>query len=372
MNFRVQDNTMMAYGRIWEGDGIEFLSLLSNLEKQGNPIIIKMHSVGGSVFDGNLMFNAIANSKIDIDLQIIGIAASMTAILSQSGKNKPKMVRNGFLMLHAPSGSTDGTALDHENNAKVLKSMQSSFIKLLVKSTGKPESYVAKWMTGDNWFDAEQALLEGLISEIIEPESDTITANLNPQELGAQGMYYQFTALLNPKNELQINLDHTMKKPIIEALALAGVNELSSDTAVIDAVKAKFEAEKSGLQGKLDAEIQKNQTLEAKFKEQGKAAITAEIEAAKKAGKITQDQVATYEGIAEASGIETLKTVLGAIPARKSITGQMNATGKSDAPVGREAWDFDKWQKEDPKGFEALAKESPEAFQDLLNAKYKK
>lgn len=372
MNFRVQDNTMMAYGRIWEGDGIEFLSLLSNLEKQGNPIIIKMHSVGGSVFDGNLMFNAIANSKIDIDLQIIGIAASMTAILSQSGKNKPKMVRNGFLMLHAPSGSTDGTALDHENNAKVLKSMQSSFIKLLVKSTGKPESYVAKWMTGDNWFDAEQALKEGLISEIIEPESDTITANLNPQELGAQGMYYQFTALLNPKNESQINLDHTMKKPIIEALALTGVNEQSSDTAVIDAVQAKFAAEKSELQGKLDAEIKKRETAETALTAQNKTAITAVIDTAKKAGKITAEQVPTYEGIAATSGIEALNLVLAAIPERKSITGQMAASGKTDAPVGREAWDFDKWQKEDPRGFEALGKDSPEAFKELLTKKYAK
>lgn len=370
MIFQVQQNTVTAYGRIWDGDGIEFMSILSNLEKQYNEITVKMHSVGGSVFDGNLMFNAIQNSKKEIDLQIIGIAASMTAILSQAGKNKPRMVRNGYLMFHAPSGSTSGNALDHENNAKVLKSMQSTFIKLLVKSTGKPESYVEKWMVGDNWFDSEQALKEGLISEIIEPESDTITASLNPQELGAEGMYYQFTALLNPENT-KINLDTNMKKPIIEALALTGVNEQSSDTAVIEAVTAKFEAEKSGLQGKLDAEIQKNQTLEAKLKEQGKAAITAVIEAAKKAGKITPEQVPTFEAIAEASGIDALNTVLGTIPARQTITGQFTA-GKTNAPVGREAWDFDKWQKEDPKGFEALAKDEPETFKAILDAKYKK
>lgn len=373
MIFQVQQNTITASGQIFEGNGMEFVTLFAQLEKQYSQITVKWHSYGGSVFDGNLIYNTIQNSKKDIDIDIIGVAASMVAIISQSRKDKkPRMVRNGYMMIHAPSGSTYGNALDHENNAKLMRSMEKNFIQLLALSTGKPESYVSKWMNGDNWFDAEEALKEGLISEIVEPESTTITDTLDPKELGPQGMYYQYTALLTPKNESLIKLDTDMKKPIIEALALTGVNEQSSDTAVIAAVQEKFKAEKSELQGKLDAEIQKNQSLEEKFKAQGKAAITAEIEMAKKAGKITQDQVATYEAIGEASGIDALKTVLGAIPARQSITGQMQGNTGKNAPVGREAWTFDQWQKEDPKGLEIMSNQEPEKFQELFNAKYKK
>lgn len=87
-------------------------------------------------------------------------------------------------------------------------------------------------------------------------------------------MYYQYTALLTPKNESLIKLD-TIRKPIIEALALTGVNEQSSDTAVIAAVQEKFKAEKSELQGKLDAEIKKRETVEAALLEQSKAAIAS-------------------------------------------------------------------------------------------------
>lgn len=373
MIFQVQDNTITAYGVIWDGNGMEFVSLFSQLEGKYSQITVKMHSYGGSVFDGNLIYNTIQNSKKDVDFIIIGIAASMAAIISQSRKDKkPKMVRNGFMMIHAPSGSTNGNALDHENNAKVLRSIETNLIQLLSSSLKKPKNYVAKWMIGDNWFDAEEALKEGLISEIVEAESETINASYNPQELGAEGMYYQFTSLLNPKNESQINLDHTMKKPIIEALALVGVNEQSSDTAVIEAVNAKIAAEKLELQGKLDAEIKKRETAEESLKEQGKAAITAVVEAAKKAGKITQDQVATYQSIAEASGIEALNIVLGAIPARNPISSQIQSHGKTDAVLGREEWDFDKWQKEDPKALEAMAGKEPEKFKELFNAKYKK
>jgi ATP-dependent Clp protease protease subunit len=372
MIFSVKKNTITAHGQIWDGNGMEFVSIFSQMEGQYNDIIVKIHSYGGSVFDGNLMYNTVQNSKNVADIDIIGIAASMGAIISQSRKKKPRMVRNGYLMIHAPSGDTYGTATDHENTAKLLRSIEKNFRNLLVDSTGKPESYVAKWMVGDNWFDAEQALKEGLISEIIEPESDTLTANLNPNELGAQGMYYQFTALLNPKNELQINLDHTMKKPIIEALGLQGVTAESSDTAVIDAVRNHYEGKITKAEAELKTANEKAKKAEEALTAQNKTAITAVIDAAKKDGKITEAQVATYEGIAAASGIETLNTVLAAIPARRSITGQMSASGKNDSPVGRESWDFDKWQKEDPKGFEALSKDSPEAFKELLATKYRK
>lgn len=376
MIFSVKQNTITAHGQIWDGNGMDFVSIFTEMESQYNNIVVKLHTYGGSVFDGNLIYNTIQNSKNVAEIDIIGIAASMGAVISQSRKKKPRMVRNGFMMIHAPSGGTDGNAADHENTAKLLRSIEKNFKNLLVSSTGKPESYVAKWLVGDNWFDAEQALKEGLISEIIEPESDTLTASLNPQELGAKGMYFQFTALLNPNSEQsQINLDSNMKKPIIEALGLQGVTAESSDTAIIDAVRNHYEGKVTKAEGDLRTEKEKSAGLEAKLKEQGKAAITAVIAAAKKAGKILDKDVPTYEAIAEASGIDVLNTVLGNISARNPITTQIQnqgGVGANNAPAGRENWDWDKWQKEDPRGIEALAKSDPEIFQALYKQKFKK
>lgn len=373
MIFQVQDNTITAYGVIWDGNGMDFVSLFSQLEAKYEKIKVKLHSYGGSVFDGNLIYNAIQNSKKDIDLIIIGIAASMTAIISQSRKDKkPKMVRNGFLMIHAPSGSTYGGALDHENNAKLLRSIEKNLVDSLSASLSKPKNYVAKWMVGDNWFSAEEALKEGLISEIIDPESDTITDSLNPQELGAEGMYYQFTALVNPENS-RINLNSDMKKPIIEALGLVGVTEQSSDTAVIDAVRNHYEAKIKTAEDLAKKEKDRADSAETKLAEQGKAAITAELEKAKKEGRITDQQISTYEAIGISQGVEALRTVLNAIPARTPITSQITAAGNSQAtPAGRETWDWDKWQKEDPKGLEAMLKETPDVWQALFDKKYKK
>lgn len=369
MIFRVQQNILTAYGIIWGGDGMEFVSLLTQMEGLHDDVTVKLHTEGGSVFDGNLMFNAIRNSKANIELHIVGLAASMGAVMALS-LDKVYMVENGYLMIHTASGRTDGTALDHENNAKLLRSIEKNFLKKLVKRTGKPESYVKKWLTGDNWFSAEEALKEGLITGIIDPETDI--EQINPEQLGVTETYNRFAALLLPTNS-QTNLKTNMKKPIIDALALQGVTEQSSDTAIIEAVKKHYEAKTEGLQGKLDAEIAKRKAAQKQLKDQQTAAVTAVISEAKKAGKITAEQEATYQGIADASGVEALKTVLAAIPTRKTITSQIPGSGgKNTAPIGREDWDWDKWQKEDAKGFEALAKEDPETFQALYNQKYRK
>ncbi|REH00276.1 Clp protease ClpP [Flavobacterium aquicola] len=370
MIFRVQENTITAYGTIWSGNGMEFVSLLSLVEAKHKEITIKLHTYGGSVFDGNLMANALRDSKSKIRLEIVGIAASMGFVISLYLKDV-YMVSNGYLMAHAPSGYTEGTALDHENNAKLLRSIEKNFIKILIEKTGKTESYVKKWLVGDNWMDAEEAKKEGLIKDFLDPETET--EDFNPEQLGMTETYNRFSALLNPKNDLHNNLSDTMKKPIIEALGLIGVDANSSDTAVIDAVRNHYDAKITKAEADLRIANEKVVVAEAALKEQSKTAITAVIEAAKKAGKITQDQVATYESIAEASGIDALNTVLGAIPARNPITSQIqNQGGANNAPVGRDDWDFDKWQKEDPKALEAMAGKEPEKFKELFNAKYKK
>ncbi len=368
MIFAIQQNTITAYGFIWDGNGMEFVAALQRLEPQYSNIIVKLHTYGGSVFDGNLMFNALSKSKSKIELQIVGVAASMGAVLSLNKNVTVNIVANGFLMIHAPSGYTSGNAKAHESNAKLLRSIEKQFIDLLTSRTGKPESYVKKWLEGDNWFSATEAQSEGLVSGIIDSETE-ITAVADPHELGVEGVYNRFTALFIPDQQLQINNDPNMKKAIIAALALSGVTEQSSDTAVIEAVKEHYEGENTKLVADLKKEKEARLKAEGALKDQKDAEITALLVDGKAKGKFTADQEATYRTIGETAGIEALTAALSAIPERQTITGQMGQKGGPDA--SKSNWTFDQWQKEDPRGLEALAKENPEAFKELFDAKYK-
>lgn len=389
MIFSVNENTITAYGVIWEGDGMEFVSLFNQLEKRFGNVVIKLHTDGGSVFDGNLMFNAIRNSKIPVSIHIVGIAASMGAVIALACDDV-KIAENGFLMIHEASGYTRGGIADHESSIKLLKSIRTNFVKKLTSKTGKTESYVQKnWLTGDNWIDAQEALESGLVSEIIDVEAETGT--FDPTQFSRKEIFDRFAALLNdnsgktgsPANgggdsghNVISKLNATMKKPIIEALGLTGVTENSSDTAIIDAVRKHYEGRIDANQKKLDDVTAEFDKLKKEVSDARKAEINALLDGAKKSGKITAAQQPVYEKIAEDSGIAALKIVLEGMSARSpitnTITGKAGAAAFEGVTAGRENWDWDQWQKEDPRGLEKLHKEDKEAWEALFNAKYKK
>src|SRR5690554_1676306 len=136
MILSINENIITAHGYIWEGDGMDFVRQLERTSRLYDDIIIRLHTYGGSVFDGNLIMNALRESQSQIEIQIIGVAASMGAMLTTAVSNV-KIARNGFMMIHAPSGYTSGTADAHESTALLLRSMEKSFRSELMHKTGK-------------------------------------------------------------------------------------------------------------------------------------------------------------------------------------------------------------------------------------------
>ena len=171
---QIEGNEVKLYGRIYNGDGQFVVSDLNSFLKKNTEATVRIHTPGGSVFDGNLIFNTLANSKSNIHIIIDGLAASMGSILILAGK-KVSMAENAFIMIHEPSGGIEGNAKAFESGAKLLRSIESNFIKKFVAKTKKEEDDVKAWMDGDNWFSADEALENGLIDEIIEPVIENLT-----------------------------------------------------------------------------------------------------------------------------------------------------------------------------------------------------
>ncbi|MGV1019305.1 Clp protease ClpP [Empedobacter falsenii] len=369
--FTAENNVLKCIGTIWNGDGEQFIRVWQMVENSYDNIIIKLHTDGGSVFDGNLIFNAFNSSKKNIEIHIIGIAASMGAVISQSTQ-KVYMVENGFMMIHAPSGFVYGTAPEFEKYAILLREIESNFSKKLQKITGKPKEYVDKWLTGDNWFSAEQALKENLIAGIIEPETEV--ERFDPTQLESKNeAFAKFAALYIPNNVNNNSTNEEMKKPLIQALGLQGVNEQSSDTAVIEAVQQHYEAENSQMKKDLEAEKKKTADLQAKLDAQTDNEIKAFLDEKETAKAFKKEDRATYESIGKTSGLEALRTVLGnSTPTQRlSITSQIQDQGNLDQNGERANWTFAQWQEKDPKGLEKMSQDKPDEFKTLFNNKNK-
>lgn len=388
MIFSTNENVLTAYGIIWEGTGTEFIYYLSRLERQYSEITIHLHTYGGSVFDGNLMCNAIEKSPANITIIIDGVAASMGAVFVLSGK-AVKIVDNGYLMIHAASNGSYGNAKVHESNANLLNMIDKNFVNRLMARTGKSKEYVSKWLEADTWFDAEGAIKEGLVHEIIPAVVETVYPAFVPEDMGEIEVYNMYAcALLKtvtspavnafldspeiPQANSNFNIDN-MKQVLITALGLSAVvNAQSSDTAVLEAVQGKI----NNLQASLDVEKAARTKAENDLKAYKDGLIKAMIDTASAGASkaFTEDERKVYENIGENSGIEALAHVLKSShkPAAPNISAHIQTGTPGAGVAGRDSWDLDKWQKEDPKGLEKLATDDKESFDKLFNAKYSK
>lgn len=371
MDFEIKENVLEAFGDINDGDGSVFVSVLSQLEQVEKYVIIKLHTYGGSVFEGNIMCNAISNSSAEITIDIIGIAASMGAVFCASVEDV-YMVENGYMMIHAPSGGGFGTAQELESNAKLLRSIEANFIKKLTSKTGKSAEYVQNWLVGDNWFSAEQALEEGLISGIINSENN-VNANFNPQKLPTKEAFERFEALYNDNYFNKKNMD--LKQKLIKEFNFSAN---TSDTKIIQEVQEATQLKASiiellGLDDNVSNEAvlnaikdllsDQNNATENEAKELTALAIRqGQIKAEQEKyiiGMFKKDFAGT-KNFLESSPRKNPNNISNQIAQGAGKNNQNNEKPKSE-------WDLDDYRKKAPKELE----QNSELYQKLVKAKYK-
>lgn len=371
--------TLKYYREISPWEGRSFDQFFSEFDGKYEEIDILLHCYGGNVIEGNLIYNILTHAESKVNVDVMGIAASMGTIFLITGQHR-RMVENGFLMFHRVQGGIRGTAADMENGAKLMKDMEANFIKKLAVITGMTEDEVKKkWFEdgADHWINAKEAKELGLIHEIIEPAVKNLKDlnNETAAKLGAQALFGKYAAVLTKEEPQEpiLNKNTDMKKEeLIARYKLTGVTAESSDTAIMEAIDTQMKNEKD------KADKAQNELNAIKDTE-----ITEAVEAAAKDGRITavegktiDEQKATFVKIGKSAGIEALKAALGAAKPHKTIVSQLPSGGGSSTgtvnDANRDSWDWDKWQKEDSNGLEALVKTDKEAFDALYNAKYKK
>jgi len=129
-------------------------------------IVLKIHSPGGEVFDGNAIFNALQR-RGNVEVQIEGLAASMATVISLAGM-PVKMAANGFYMIHNPWGVAMGDAAELRDQAELLDKIRSNMVGAYAAKSGQDPEQIQEWMDAETWFTAAEALSAGFIDEITD------------------------------------------------------------------------------------------------------------------------------------------------------------------------------------------------------------
>lgn len=127
-----------------------------------------INSPGGSVYAGLAIYDTMQHLKCDIATYGMGLQASMGAFLLSSGtKGKRYLLPNATVMIHQPSGGSQGKISDIEIDFKEGLRVKKRLTEILAKNCGKTVEQVEKDQDRDYWMSAEEAKKYGLVDEVI-------------------------------------------------------------------------------------------------------------------------------------------------------------------------------------------------------------
>ena len=137
-------------------------------EDPSKDISLCINSPGGSVTAGLGIYDTMQYIKCDVSTICCGMAASMGAFLLAGGaKGKRFALPNAEIMIHQPSGGSQGQATEIEIAAKHILKTKEKLNRMLSENTGKPYETIAADTERDNWMSAEEACAYGLIDSVI-------------------------------------------------------------------------------------------------------------------------------------------------------------------------------------------------------------
>jgi ATP-dependent Clp protease protease subunit len=127
-----------------------------------------INSPGGSVTSGLAIYDTMQYIKPDVSTICIGMAASMGAFLLSSGaKGKRIALPNAEIMIHQPSGGSQGQCTDIQIQAEQILKIKKKLNAILADNTGKSVEQIEADCERDHFMTAEEAQAYGLIDKVI-------------------------------------------------------------------------------------------------------------------------------------------------------------------------------------------------------------
>ncbi len=137
-------------------------------ENSDKDISFYINSPGGSVSAGMAIYDTMNFIKPEVSTLCTGMAASMGAFLLAAGaKGKRFSLPNSKIMIHQPSGGSQGQATEIEIQAREILKTREQLNKILAERTGQPLERIERDTERDYYMSAEECKEYGLIDQVL-------------------------------------------------------------------------------------------------------------------------------------------------------------------------------------------------------------
>jgi ATP-dependent Clp protease, protease subunit len=137
-------------------------------ENSDKDISFYINSPGGSVSAGMAIYDTMNFIKPEVSTLCTGMAASMGAFLLAAGaKGKRFSLPNSKIMIHQPSGGSQGQATEIEIQAREILKTREQLNKILAERTGQPLERIERDTERDYYMSADECKEYGLIDQVL-------------------------------------------------------------------------------------------------------------------------------------------------------------------------------------------------------------
>jgi ATP-dependent Clp protease protease subunit len=137
----------------------------------GKPIEIIVSTVGGDIYAGFALVDAIEKAKTPTTIHIVGLAASMGTLIAMAGRSNPnvKTVCHPFSvgLIHSGSQYMEGSAHAVKDTFDFSQHYEDKIKDYILSHTKIDEEYYDKIERKELWLDADEMLRLGIVDEII-------------------------------------------------------------------------------------------------------------------------------------------------------------------------------------------------------------
>lgn len=203
-------NQILIYGSIGE-DGITARQIKTTLASMDSaePLVVRIDSEGGSVFDGLAMYESFANYPGPKKAVIESTAFSIASYIAMAF-DEVEIVENGYVMIHEPRIGEYATASELTKSAALLEKLQKDMVSAYSRKTGLPEQQVVSMMAADTYMNAAEAVAMGFVNTI---NPIRVPTRVVPQSRHSKMPQRVYAALFGAGSDGE-NREPTKEKPV--------------------------------------------------------------------------------------------------------------------------------------------------------------
>jgi ATP-dependent protease ClpP protease subunit len=161
---------VFVYGEIgtWGITANQFVQDLRAMDDGVSPVIAAFNSIGGDLFDGLAMHNALSRLGERCTGRIDALAASAASV-AVCGAHHVVIASNAMLMIHNPYTYAGGDAEDFRRVADVLdQTLEAIIAAYKAKAPNIDDAELRRMVNAETWLTANEALALGLADEVGE------------------------------------------------------------------------------------------------------------------------------------------------------------------------------------------------------------